>query len=156
MIERTHPSTYTIRSIQEMLGLSRGVISGLVASGFVVPSRGARNEYRFTFQDVVLLRTAVELQAAQIPPRKILAALRKLRATLPAELPLTGLRITARSRSCRASRRLPRHDLPTPTPVAAPGPTPRRCVTMPRPSSVVARRSRRAIGVVPRPLIARC
>ena len=95
MIDRTHASTYTIRSIQEMLGLSRGVISGLVASGFVVPSRGARNEYRFTFQDVVLLRTAVELQAARIPPRKILASLRKLKATLPAELPLTGLRITA-------------------------------------------------------------
>ena len=58
---------YTIRSIQEMLGLSRGVIAGLIAAGFVAPSRGPRNEYRFTFQDVVLLRTAVELQAAQHP-----------------------------------------------------------------------------------------
>jgi tetratricopeptide (TPR) repeat protein len=95
VIDRAHANTYTIRGIQEMLGLSRGVISGLVASGFVVPSRGPKNEYRFSFQDVVLLRTAVELQAARISPRKILAALRKLRATLPAELPLTGLRITA-------------------------------------------------------------
>ena len=43
----------------------------------------------------MLLRTAVELRAAHIAPRKILAALRKLNATLPAELPLTGLRITA-------------------------------------------------------------
>ena len=89
------PSTYTIRGIQEMLGLSRGVIAGLIASGFVAPRRGKRNEYRFTFRDVVVLRTAVELQSAQIPPRRILAALRKLRATLPAELPLSGLRITA-------------------------------------------------------------
>jgi hypothetical protein len=89
------PSTYTIRSIQEMLGLSRGVVAGLIAAGFVAPGRGKRNEYRFTFRDVVLLRTAVELQAAQIPPRRILASLRKLRATLPAELPLSGLRITA-------------------------------------------------------------
>ena len=88
-------STYTIRAIQEMLGLSRGVITGLIASGFVAPGRGPRNEYRFTFRDIVLLRTAVDLQAASIPPRRILAALRKLRATLPAELPLTGLRITA-------------------------------------------------------------
>lgn len=86
---------YTVRSIQEMLGLSRGVISGLVGSGFVVPHRGKRNEYRFSFRDVVLLRTAVDLQAARIAPRKIVAALRKLRAELPAELPLTGLRITA-------------------------------------------------------------
>jgi len=89
------PNTYTFRSIQEMLGLSRGVVAGLIAAGFVVPSRGKRNEYRFTFRDVVLLRTAVELQTAQIPPRRILASLRKLRATLPAELPLSGLRITA-------------------------------------------------------------
>ena len=89
------PSTYTIRSIQEMLGLSRGVITSLVAAGFVKPGRGPRNEYRFTFQDVVLLRTAVELQGARIAPRKILRALRQLKATLPGELPLTGLRITA-------------------------------------------------------------
>ena len=89
------PSTYTIRGIQEMLGLSRGVIAGLIASGFVTPTRGKRNEYRFTFRDVVVLRTAVDLQAAKIPPRRILGALRKLRATLPAELPLSGLRISA-------------------------------------------------------------
>lgn len=86
---------YTVRGIQEMLGLSRGVISGLIASGFVTPRRGSRNEYRFSFRDVVLLRTAVDLQAARIAPRKIVAALRKLQATLPAELPLTGLRISA-------------------------------------------------------------
>jgi tetratricopeptide (TPR) repeat protein len=92
---RPPESPYTIRSIQEMLGLSRGVITGLVAAGFVRPGRGPRNEYRFTFQDVVLLRTAVELQGARIAPRKILSALRRLKATLPGELPLTGLRITA-------------------------------------------------------------
>jgi tetratricopeptide (TPR) repeat protein len=78
-----------------MLGLSRGVIAGLVDSGFVTPRRGPGNALRFTFRDVVLLRTAVELQAARIAPRRILAALRKLKTSLPAEMPLTGLRITA-------------------------------------------------------------
>ena len=92
---QSEEAPYTTRSIQEMLGLSRGVISGLVDSGFVTPSRGPGNALRFTFRDVVLLRTAVELQAARIAPRRILAALRKLRASLPAEMPLTGLRITA-------------------------------------------------------------
>ena len=86
---------YTVRAIQETLGLSRSVIAGLVTSGFVAPQRGPRNEYRFTFRDVVLLRTAVELQAAQIAPRKIVSALKKLKAELPDELPLSGLRITA-------------------------------------------------------------
>jgi tetratricopeptide (TPR) repeat protein len=78
-----------------MLGLSRGVISSLIAAGFVRPTRGARNEHRFTFQDVVLLRTAAELQAAQIAPRRILQALRRLKERLPAELPIAGLRISA-------------------------------------------------------------
>ena len=95
MTDTAGAATCTIRALQDMLGLSRGVISGLVASGFVTPERGARNEYRFTFQDVVLLRTAVELQAAKIPARKILSALKKLRASLPDEVPLTGLRISA-------------------------------------------------------------
>ncbi len=95
MTDPAGATTFTIRALQEMLGLSRGVIASLVASGFVTPGRGPRNEYRFTFQDVVLLRTAVELQAARIPPRKILSALKKLRSTLPDEVPLSGLRISA-------------------------------------------------------------
>jgi Flp pilus assembly protein TadD len=86
---------YTVRGIQEMLGLSRSAITGLVTAGFVTPARGPRNEYRFSFRDVVLLRSAVELRAARIPPRKILSALRKLKADLPGEMPLAGLRITA-------------------------------------------------------------
>ncbi len=87
--------TYSLRDIQSMLGISKAVIGGLVAAGFVTPSRGKRREYRFTFQDVVLLRTARGLQAADIAPRKILRSLRRLRAALPDELPLTGLRIAA-------------------------------------------------------------
>jgi tetratricopeptide (TPR) repeat protein len=87
--------TYTLRGIESMLGISRAVIGSLVASGFVTPTRGKRNEYRFTFQEVVLLRTAYGLRRANIPARKILRSLKRLRETLPEEMPLTGLRITA-------------------------------------------------------------
>jgi tetratricopeptide (TPR) repeat protein len=78
-----------------MLGLSRRIVAGLVDAGFVTPTRGRRNEWRFTFQDLTLLRTAHALQAQSIPPRRILRSLARLKAQLPAELPLTGLRITA-------------------------------------------------------------
>ena len=78
-----------------MLGLSRSIVAGLIAEGFVAPTRGKRNEWRFTFQDLMLLRTAHALQASKIPPRRILRSLARLKATLPQELPLTGLRITA-------------------------------------------------------------
>lgn len=59
------------------------------------PARGRRNELRFSFQDVVVLRAAFQLQSAKIASRKILRAIGKLRAELPEELPLSGIRITA-------------------------------------------------------------
>jgi len=86
---------YTLRSIEAMLGLGRSVITRLVRAGFVSPERGARNEYRFSFQDVVLLRTAHHLKSAHIGPRRLLRSLRELRAKLPDEVPLSGLRIQA-------------------------------------------------------------
>ena len=86
---------YTLRHIEEMLGLSRSVVTGLVNAGFVTPARGPRNELRFSFQDVVLLRTAFHLRAADIPPKRLLSSLKSLRERLPAELPLSGLRIKA-------------------------------------------------------------
>ena len=78
-----------------MLGLSRSAIMRLVELGFVKPKRGPRRTYLFSFQDVVLLRTAHELREASIAPSKIVRSLRRLREELPAEVPLTGLRITA-------------------------------------------------------------
>jgi tetratricopeptide (TPR) repeat protein len=78
-----------------MLGLSRSVVSSLISAGFVAPTRGSRNEYRFTFQDVVLLRTAHHLRLAKIPSRRLLQSLKQLKEKLPDQMPLTGLRIRA-------------------------------------------------------------
>lgn len=86
---------YSLRSLQSLLGVSRRVLTGLVEAGFVTPARGPRNELRFSFHDAVLLRTAYQLQMANIPSRKILRSLTRLKASLPDELPLTGIRITA-------------------------------------------------------------
>lgn len=88
-------ATYSLKGVQAMLGLSRRIVTGLIEQGFVKPTRGRRKEWRFTFQDLMLLRTAHTLQASGIPPRRILTSLARLKATLPRELPLTGLRITA-------------------------------------------------------------
>jgi tetratricopeptide (TPR) repeat protein len=87
--------SYTLRDIETMLGISRSVIDGLVSAGFVSPTRGKKREYRFTFQDLVILRTALDLRAANIPPRKVARSLKRLRESLPDELPLSGLRIAA-------------------------------------------------------------
>lgn len=89
------PAFYSLHRVQMMLGMSRSTVARLVEAGYVTPGRGPRNEYQFSFQDLVLLRTAFQLQAAHVPPRRLLRSLRQLRARLPAEVPLSGLRIKA-------------------------------------------------------------
>lgn len=86
---------YGVRDVERTLGLSRSVIQSLVRAGFITPARGARNAYRFSFRDLILLKAARELTLARVPPRRITRALRQLRRHLPAEVPLSGLRIQA-------------------------------------------------------------
>ncbi|HSF47406.1 MAG TPA: tetratricopeptide repeat protein [Burkholderiales bacterium] len=86
---------YSIREVQQILGLSRAVISGLVQAGFVAPTLGKHREYRFSFPDLVVMRAAQELASAKISPRRISRSLKRLRSQLPDALPLAGLRITA-------------------------------------------------------------
>jgi tetratricopeptide (TPR) repeat protein len=78
-----------------MLGLSASRVRGYVRAGFLRPARGPRGAHRFSFQDLLVLRTAQGLLAARIPPRRVKSALRKLREQLPEGRPLTGVRITA-------------------------------------------------------------
>ena len=86
---------YSLREVGKLLGLPRSVVNGLIEAGFVVPARGPRREYRFSFHDLVLLRAAQGLSEAKIPSARILRSLRRLRAQLPDEVPLAGLRIGA-------------------------------------------------------------
>ena len=89
----THP--YGIRDVERLLRLPQETIRALVSAGFVFPSRGARNALRFSFQDLIVLRTAQTLVAAHVPARRITRALKSLRAKLPETMPLSGLAIAA-------------------------------------------------------------
>jgi len=73
----------------------QGALRSLVEAGFVVPERGPRNAWRFSFQDLIVLRTAQALVAAKLPARRIMKSLRDLRRQLPASMPLSGLSIGA-------------------------------------------------------------
>jgi hypothetical protein len=85
----------SLRGVSQSLGLSRHAVGKLVELGFVAPVKARGKAWKFSFQDLVLLRSAHELRAARIPTRQILQALRQLRATLPEAQPLQGMRITA-------------------------------------------------------------
>ena len=86
---------FGVRDVERLLRMSRSTIQGLIRAGFVAPGRGARGEYRFSFQDLILLRTACALSAAKVPARRITRSLKALRRRLPDTVPLSGLRICA-------------------------------------------------------------
>lgn len=86
---------YTSAEVARLLELSPAKVRGLVRAGFLAPARGARGEMRFSFQDLVLMRTARALLAAEVPARRVRAALKQLRAKLPEGRPLSGLSIEA-------------------------------------------------------------
>jgi tetratricopeptide (TPR) repeat protein len=84
---------YTTRDVARLLGLSEAQVRSYARAGLIDVERGPRNEYRFSFQDLVLLRTARGLVAARVPTARIVRALRRLKAQLPEDRSLTELRI---------------------------------------------------------------
>lgn len=84
---------YGVRDVERLLGLPRSTIRALIDAGFVSPARGARNAWLFSFQDLIVLRTAQALSKANVPPRRIVKSLKELRRHLPDAMPLSGLRI---------------------------------------------------------------
>ena len=86
---------YGVHDVEKLLGLPRSTIRALIAAGFVSPARGPRNSLLFSFQDLIVLRTAQALASANVPHRRITKSLKELRRHLPDEMPLSGLRIGA-------------------------------------------------------------
>jgi len=79
---------YDVSDVEKLLGLPRSTIRALVDAGFVKPARGPRNALLFSFQDLIVLRTARALSAANVPHRRITKSLKELRKHLPEEMPL--------------------------------------------------------------------
>jgi tetratricopeptide (TPR) repeat protein len=88
-------SHYGVRDVEKLLHLPRSTVRSLVEAGFVAPNRGPRGAWQFSFQDLIVLRTAQELWAAKVPRRRIAQSMRELRRHLPDAMPLSGLRISA-------------------------------------------------------------
>jgi len=86
---------YGVRDVERMLGLPRSTVRALVEAGFVSPARGPRNAWLFSFQDLIVLRTAQALASARVPRRRITRSLKELRRHLPGTMPLSGLSISA-------------------------------------------------------------
>ena len=94
----TRVGGYRTREVATLIGLKPDMIRRMVRHGLIEPMRGNGNEFRFSFQDMILLRTAKGLLDAQVSPRRTISALVKLRDRLVADgrrRPLSSMRIVA-------------------------------------------------------------
>jgi tetratricopeptide (TPR) repeat protein len=86
---------YTTREVAEVLGLPTSKILSWTRSGLLTPQRNSRGAYLFSFQDLVLLRTARDLLAQDVPARRVSEALEALREQLPVGRPLSAVHVSA-------------------------------------------------------------
>lgn len=86
---------YRVREVEKLLRLRRSTIRALIEAGFVSPARGPHNAWLFSFQDLVVLRTAQSLAESAVPPKRLLRSMRALRRHLPEDMPLSGLSVCA-------------------------------------------------------------
>ncbi len=85
---------YSTRDIAELLDLSRETIREIARAGILDADRTPGRHYRFSFQDVIILRTAKELLKAGVGRSQINKTLYQLKSRLPASRSLSSLRIT--------------------------------------------------------------
>jgi tetratricopeptide (TPR) repeat protein len=92
-------SGYTAHEVARMFGLTPGRLRAYLRSGVLSPDKGARGELRFSFQDLIVLRTAEGLVRDRVPPRRVRLALQTLRGRFADAQALTGLQLGAHGSS---------------------------------------------------------
>ena len=86
---------FSTREVARLLRVTPARVRALVYAGFVTPGRGPGRRYRYSFQDVVVLRAARDLVVSRIPASRIARIVGRLRAELPGGRSLASLRIAA-------------------------------------------------------------
>jgi tetratricopeptide (TPR) repeat protein len=86
---------YSAREAAKLLGVPVSRVHAYVRSGFLKPARGPKRELAFSFQDLVVLRTATELVRSRIAPSRVKKILKKLAGDLPEGRSLAGMTIVA-------------------------------------------------------------
>jgi Flp pilus assembly protein TadD len=82
------------KDLKRLFGIPASQVRSLVRAGHIHPLKKA-GRLSYSFQDLIVLRTAGSLRAAKIPAQRINRTLREIRESLPGQLPLSGLSIVA-------------------------------------------------------------
>ena len=85
---------FDAKDLKRLFGIPASQLRALVRAGHIHPLKKA-GRLSYSFQDLIVLRTAGSLRAAKIPAQRINRTLRQIRESLPGELPLSGLSIVA-------------------------------------------------------------
>ena len=86
---------YSTKQVSELIGMKPDRVRHYVRRRLLKPARSTRGHYRFSFQDVVLLRTAKGMTDAFISVRQANRALEKLQTELKSISSLSAVRIYA-------------------------------------------------------------
>ncbi len=86
---------FRTREVARVAALSPRRVRHMVYAGLLRPRRGRRGEYRFSFQDIVLLRMSKALLESGIPRRRVRRILSRLGHQIPGGRPLTSVRMWA-------------------------------------------------------------
>jgi tetratricopeptide (TPR) repeat protein len=89
---------YSTGEVARILDLTPRQVRAGVRAGVLEPERGPRGEYRFSFQDLVFLKTARGLFAARMPARRVCRTLQRLREELSGGRPMRVLQIAVEGR----------------------------------------------------------
>ena len=88
-------SGYSTQQVADLIGIKPTRVRHYVRRRLLQPARSTRGHYRFSFQDVVLLRTAKGMTDASISVRQTNRALHKLQNELNSASSLSAVRICA-------------------------------------------------------------
>lgn len=89
---------FSTHEVAKTLGLPDSKIRSCARAAQIAPIRDARGRLRWSFQDLLLLKTTRGLLAARVPARRIRRLLASLRRQLPADQALTSVSVYADGR----------------------------------------------------------
>lgn len=89
---------FTTGEVAKILDLPDSRIRSFVRAGFIAPSRGRRKQLEFTFQDLLLLKTAKGLLSSRVPLKSVTRMLSSLKRQLPGDRHLATIKIYADGR----------------------------------------------------------
>jgi DNA-binding transcriptional MerR regulator len=97
---------YSTREVADIAGLPVPQIRRWARAGLVAPTKDAQGRWRYSFQDLALLRTASKLLAGKLTPHRVTRALRLIREQQPPGRPLSAVRIVVDGRRVLVKDRL--------------------------------------------------